>query len=63
MKLEKDLVLYVKVQDGCQLSCKHCYASSLGLIKSTIVDPIKSINLINQLKDHNIEVKQIITLN
>lgn len=55
MKLEKDLVLYVKVQDGCQLSCKHCYASSLGLKKSTIVDPIKSINLINQLKNHNIE--------
>lgn len=55
MNLENDLILYVKVQDGCQLSCKHCYASSLNISKSTIINPTKSINIINQLKDHNIE--------
>lgn len=55
MKLENDLLLYVKVQDGCQLSCKHCYASSLGLTKSTIIDPVKTVYWINQLKDYSIE--------
>lgn len=55
MTLGNDLVLYVKVQDGCQLSCKHCYASSLNINHSTIIDPIKTVNWINQLSNYNIE--------